>query len=268
MRSPALPGAVISFLAFVLLLVCTVSTPIWKPVYFLKADVAVSSLGTTLSGSSRFGIWGHCEGGRTDSIIYSGSTTASCSPIKLGYSFDPEILGVDVLSSSKAKRVMPALTGALVLVVVSCALAFLTFITSMFSIFCASRFWEIMSFLWCLLAALIVWISWIINIILFSLVRKRLSSYTNNQLQASYGPALWIQLAAAILLLIATCFTCVGTLGSYRQRRRDRAAGGSGYANSSSHHTAGSSHANNPYGTEKPVTKKWYQRRNKGTGTY
>lgn len=75
------------------------------------------------------------------SFLYSGSTTASCTPIKLGYTFDPtvrpawfrllpcsrahipspfllKILGVTVLSDSKAKKVMPALTGALVLVVV------------------------------------------------------------------------------------------------------------------------------------------------------
>jgi hypothetical protein len=124
---------------------------------------------------------------QNSSLIYAGSTTSSCSPIKLGYDFEPTLLGVDVLKGTKARKVLPALTGALVrplrsclshhpsccsadqsvsyctvfqvLVVVSCGLTFFALVTSLLSVFCNSRFWEIMSFLWCIVAALITWVS-------------------------------------------------------------------------------------------------------------
>jgi hypothetical protein len=39
------------------------------------------------------------------------------------------------------------------------------------------------------------------NIVIFALAKKRLADYSSNTLGASYGPALWMHLAGAIVLL-------------------------------------------------------------------
>jgi hypothetical protein len=69
MASPALPGLFFCFVACVLLVIVTVSSPIWDAVSFLDASVGGREV--------HFGVFG-----------YTGSAR------KLGYTIDPSVLGV------------------------------------------------------------------------------------------------------------------------------------------------------------------------------
>lgn len=91
MRSPAAPGALFSLTAFILLLLCSLSTPVIKssasspgssgqpavvgvttdapsstpvlaPVFFLKAEVATEIVTVNVQGTARFGVFGWCTG--------------------------------------------------------------------------------------------------------------------------------------------------------------------------------------------------------------
>lgn len=168
------------------------------------------------------------------------------------------------------------------LVPVGCGLAFVVFVCSVFSMTCNSRVWEVMAFLWSILALLVTWVrplgvgnpssetktddalvlspqqvGWIVEIVGFSIAKNRLKSYTDDALEGTFGNALWMHLAAAVVLLfvplpffdprpspfsqflstdrtdvfsllenrLTTCLTCFGMCGAYRERRRARAGG-------------------------------------------
>lgn len=104
----------------------------------------------------------------------------------------------------------------------------MVFVTSLFSLMCASRFWEVMAFFWSIFAMLVTCvrplsvpplgahgltpppscprqISWIFEIVAFTIVKNRLSSETDGQLTGTLGNALWMHLAAAVVLLCVPC---------------------------------------------------------------
>jgi len=216
---------VLLFVAFLLLLLVSVSVPITKTIYLFKLIANVSSglLKSGASGSAKFGFWGYCFSGVTVSVFGSQhSSTAECSKAQLGYAFD-QTLGNALHVSGFENLISRTLTAALVLNPIACGLTFLALIISIGMVrrgsSGASRVASLFTLSVGILAGLITSIIFFINLGLVASVRNRVKNDTNGDLQLNWGNAVWMVLGAALAIwasLIGACTTlCCGG-------RRDR----------------------------------------------
>jgi len=186
----ALPGLFFCFAATVLLVVVTVSSPVWESVSFL--DV------TTGGKATKFGVFG-----------YTGSKVA------VGYTFAPAQLGFN--DTKLNTGVIHSLTSVLVLYPVAAGLAGL----SVFFGLCGAMYHRAGTVFMSLLSALAticVLIAWVISMALFSIARNRIRSDIRTA-TAQYGNANWIALGALVALLIGFCTATCGVFGHYRRHR-------------------------------------------------
>jgi hypothetical protein len=81
------------FVAFLLLLLVSLSVPIIKSIWLfsLTADVSSSLFKASASATLHFGVWGYCSAANAKSIFGSDSTTSTCSKRHLGYTFDATV---------------------------------------------------------------------------------------------------------------------------------------------------------------------------------
>ncbi|KAH8116766.1 pali-domain-containing protein [Phellopilus nigrolimitatus] len=188
--SPAIPGLFFCFAAAVLLLFVSISSPTWEKISFLD----VSTGGQT----THFGVFG-----------FTGSST------HIGYLF-PSSLG----STNLNTEVMHNLTKVLILHPIAAGLSGLAVL---FGICGASyhRAGTIMMSLAALLAFLVTLVVWVIDMVLFGIVRSRVRSAANSDAAAQYGNANWITLGALAALALAFCAGACGSFGRYRRRNND-----------------------------------------------
>jgi hypothetical protein len=66
-----------------------------------------------------------------------------------------------------------------------------------------------------LLALLTTFVVWIIDMVLFGIVRNR---YHDSGTAAEYGNATWLTLGAFLALLLGFCSSACGVFGRYRKR--------------------------------------------------
>ncbi|GBE87912.1 hypothetical protein SCP_1201370 [Sparassis crispa] len=168
------------FAATVLQILVTFSTPFIRVIYFLE---------TLAFGGVRFGLWGYCY--LSDNV---------CSPKSLGYTLKPEF--------SEA-----VLMQTLILIPISAGISILALLC-LFPLLCFPRlryYPHPIFFLLTLLACLTSLAAFIVMLVVFATVLSRLHAvgYT-----ASFGPAIWMELSAAIVLVLvafnAGCGTCLG----------------------------------------------------------
>lgn len=86
------------------------------------------------------------------------------------------------------------------------------------------------------ITTLVVLVAWVIDMVLFGIVRDRIrSNFTNSSSTdlgvsggsvAQYGNANWLTLGALVALFLGFCVGFCGIFGSYRTNRRLGAAGG------------------------------------------
>ncbi|KAI0367953.1 hypothetical protein BV20DRAFT_1023327 [Pilatotrama ljubarskyi] len=179
MCSPAFLMFVANVAALTLLVLVTFSTPFIQALYFLESSV---------SGGVKFGLFGFCF-----------ELTETCIPKELGYHHNPELMAplttVLVLYPVAAGL---TLLGAIVLIPLMyirrdrSALYALYALVSTFAFFAAVA-------------------AFAITMYLFTVAMHR---FQGEGFTASYGPSIWIALAATALLLAiainAGCATCVG----------------------------------------------------------
>lgn len=221
----AFPGFLLTLAAVVLLILTTVSTPIWKQLYFLSIHGASS---TDASGSLRLGTLGYCS----DLAITGVTLTSGCSKTKLGYALDSSlfsdvsdvtIAGHTLDLTAWSSSLIKGLTYVLILQPIAAGFAFLTFLFAFLAFCGGSRIFEILAFIMTLLSTVIVWVAWAVAMALFSIARNRVADASDDTLKGSYGAALWLSLAAAICMTLAIIFTCCGMFGPYKNRdRRER----------------------------------------------
>jgi len=189
MPSPAFPGMFFCFAAFVLLIIATISAPIWNSVYFLQATVN----GVTVN----FGVFG-----------YTGIPQRT-----LGYSITPETFGVDDDSLNAA--VIKGLTSVMILHPIAAAFAGIAFIFG----FCGSegysRICTIIMSLAAALATLVTLVVWVIDMILWGIARDRIIDNGPPGSTASYGNANWMVLGAFVALLLGFCAGICGSFGRF-----------------------------------------------------
>ncbi|EJT99876.1 pali-domain-containing protein [Dacryopinax primogenitus] len=186
---PATPGFLITVAATVCLVVVSFSVPWFKTVYFLK----VSLVAENVSGDVTFGTLGYC-------LDLPGNST--CSSPKVGYQF-----GLNQLLGLTGPIQIPSLfvtwlTYPLVLHIVGLILAA---ISAVFGLLAHVREMSMTCFSTCFsgFAATIVLIAFIFDLVIFFLARSRLNSVSGGA--ASIGNAMWLTLAAWLLLFFAGC---------------------------------------------------------------
>ncbi|CAE6339881.1 unnamed protein product [Rhizoctonia solani] len=191
MASPALPGLFFCFAACVLLVIVTVSAPIWNDVSFLNASVAGREI--------HFGVFG-----------YTGSER------RLGYEIDPAILGLntDNLNTTTIRN----LTYIMVLHPVAAGLAGLAVIFGLCGA-AYSRVGTIFMSLAAALATICTLIVFVIDMVLWGIARNRIR---DEGASANYGNANWMVAGALAALLLGFCSAALGSCGRFSRRRTEK----------------------------------------------
>lgn len=68
------------------------------------------------------------------------------------------------------------------------------------------------------LAALVTFVAFILDLVLFSIARHE---FRKLAWSSQYGNAIWLTLGALVALALGFCTSTVGVFGSYRRRRYD-----------------------------------------------
>ncbi|KAM0788742.1 hypothetical protein ACM66B_002834 [Microbotryomycetes sp. NB124-2] len=186
---PATPGTVVVLAATILLVLVSVSVPLLKSIYFLKASVAGQEI--------VLGCWGVCVNGQ-------------CSKSSLGYSLDLEqLFGYDGLANIQITQQIPNtlvkwLTYVLVLHPVAAVFAAVSVVLGLLA---HIRGFGGTCFTTCFASfgATIALIAFAFDLGLFIVAKKRIESGDVGG-SAQLGNALWMTLAAAIMLLTSGCF--------------------------------------------------------------
>ncbi|THU86424.1 pali-domain-containing protein [Dendrothele bispora CBS 962.96] len=210
------------FVAFLLLLLVSLSVPIIKTIFLftLSANVSSDLLNSGASGSVNFGVWGYCISAVQVSIVgIDRDTTAQCSDRHLGYTIDSTVsdaLHVDGLTNLISRTT----TAALVLHPIACALTFVTLLVSLFTFRqAASRLIYLVTLGVGILAALFSTIVFLIDVILVAVVRNHVNDQTDGDLTLNWGNAVWMCLGATIALWLAMAAACAGVCGCGRRSR-------------------------------------------------
>ncbi|KAK7063708.1 SUR7/PalI family-domain-containing protein [Favolaschia claudopus] len=201
---PATPGFILTTIATALLAVVSFCVPYFKSVFFLKADISVSGV----SGAITFGTLGYC-------IEVSGNTT--CSSPTVGYELDINSLIDLPLNINIPNVVVKWLTYALVLHIVALALAAGS---AVFGLLAHVREMSMACCSTCIsgFAAAVALAAFIFDLVLFFVAKSRINAVGS----ASMGNAIWLTLAAWILLFFSGCFYTLGRCCiSNRSKRGD-----------------------------------------------
>ena len=202
MFRPATPGTLLTLVAAILLGLVTISTPIIKSIYFLEATIGGG--GSQNGQTARFGTLGYCIGD-------------TCSSPTLGYSFDPnQLLGIQVISGRYTSAVIKGLTYTLVLHPVALAFAVVSVLLGLIS-HCRELSTNCFGTFVTGIGAFVTIVAFGLDLALFIIAKKRIDSI--NGASAQLGMAIWMTLAAWILMFLAGCaFSC----GICSRRKRNR----------------------------------------------
>jgi len=186
----AYPGLFFCFVATVLLIIVSISSPVWEKISFL--DV------TTAARTTHFGVFG-----------YTGSKAS------VGYTFAPDRLGLE--DTKLNTGVLHSLTFVLVLYPVAAGLAGLSVLFGLCGA-CYHRAGTVFMSLLSALATICTLIAWVISMALFGIARNHVRDDIRGA-TAQYGNANWIAIGALGALLIGFCTAACGVFGHYRRHR-------------------------------------------------
>ncbi|KAJ6520604.1 hypothetical protein DFH09DRAFT_1193997 [Mycena vulgaris] len=197
-------GTFLIFAALALLIVASISAPTVSKINFLHVAVANGS-------SVNFGSLGYCI-----QMVESNS----CTPTGVGYRIADEIAAIGIDSFSRVKAAsLHGLTEGLILHQIAAGVAGIAFLLAV----CSHRIGYLFSSAVAFLAFLISLAVLIIDFIVFGSVKDHVNK---NNGSAKFGNAIWMVLAATIVLFfasIATCFACV-TARRHRRTTKTSAA--------------------------------------------
>jgi len=220
---------ILLFLAFLLLLLVSLSVPIIKTLYLLRltALVKTSIIKSSASGSVTFGVWGYCISTINENILpgISDSQAGSCSKPHLGFTFDSTVTEA-LHVSGLAKDISKATTAAFVLHPIACGLTFLALLFSLALLHPRTRgirLHSLLTLVISLLAAFLTTVVFLIDVIVVGILHSHVSKDTDGDVSASYGNAVWMTLGAALALWMACVGACVGVFscGGFRRKRAD-----------------------------------------------
>ncbi|KZV60400.1 pali-domain-containing protein [Peniophora sp. CONT] len=191
---PATPGLLVTLTATVLLAVVTFCVPWIKSVYFLKAGLSVEGI----SGNITFGTLGYCT------ELANGTT---CTSPHVGYQLDINKLVGDNTKIQIPQVVVKWITYALVLHIVALVLAAGS---TIFGILAHIREFSGSCLSTCIsgLGAAVTLAAFIFDLAFFFIAKSRINAVDGGF--AEIGNAVWLTLAAWLLLLFSGCFYCIG----------------------------------------------------------
>jgi len=184
--------------AFILLFIPSISIPVTNTIYLLRLDFISSGLLGTLQANGRieFGVWGYCVFPiRAVALGNSvGLTSAQCSPKKLGYTFDNELVNLTGLKQA-ADLISSTTSTGLVLHPISCALAFIALVACIIAVYRPHRFWDITALIAGYLGAVLATIAFIFDCVLYGVARHKLTIVS-----IQWGNAISLTIAGAVAL--------------------------------------------------------------------
>ncbi|KAJ7075671.1 actin cortical patch SUR7/pH-response regulator pali [Mycena belliarum] len=207
MSAPLHAGTFLIFSGMVLLIVASISAPTVSKINFLQVHTANNA------STVNFGTLGYC-------VANPGEN--SCTPTGVGYRIADEIQAVGIDAFSRAKAVsLHGLTQGLILHQIGAGIAAIAFLMAL----CSHRIGYLFASAVAFIAFLFSLAALILDFVLFGSVRSHVRDDNGS---AKFGNAIWIVLAATIVLFlasIATCFACV----TARKRRRSASTKGATY---------------------------------------
>lgn len=206
---PATPGFIVTLIATVLLAVVSFCVPYFKSVYFLKANISAGGV----NGSITFGTLGYC-------LELTNGTT--CSSPTVGYQLGKSLVESDRQHKSQESADINSLVGnklpvqipqvvvkwltyALVLHIVALGLAAGS---AVFGLLAHVREMSMTCCSTCVsgFAAAVALLAFIFDLAIFFLAKARINAIGS----AEIGNAIWLTLAAWVLLFFSGCFYTVG----------------------------------------------------------
>lgn len=211
------------FVAFLLLLLVSLSIPIIKTISVLNIAANIQSgIGNAgISGGVKFGLWGYCVSDITASAFgFDQSRAGYCSKSKLGYDIDSQVL--DTLGLDNLDDIIShGLTFVLVLHPIACGLAFLALLFALMLIFRPARLASAVALIFSVLAAIVATIAFAIDVALTTIARNKIGDATDGNLKVTYGAVPWMTLGAMVALWAATVGACCGIFVGGRRRREE-----------------------------------------------
>ncbi|PWN51712.1 pali-domain-containing protein [Violaceomyces palustris] len=244
-----IPALVVSFVAVILLLLCTISTPTTlsdsTPFDFVRAhdldgirDITPGANSDRLIGGIKFGTWGYCT-------ARNGTGSYACYKTGHGYRVDLATAGGN--NNNDASRnensIKASWTRGLAVHVVAFVVAIVGFALSFFP----SLLLQLIAFITHFLAALLALIAFAIDIVLYIYAKRKIHSVAPNS-NVMPGPAFYMTLISIPLLVFAGLTVCCG-------RRKDKE--GSAYV-SGSNYTPAAPYEGNNYSTTTQQTSESY----------
>ncbi|KAG8861162.1 hypothetical protein FRB96_003112 [Tulasnella sp. 330] len=227
-------GPFFFFVAMILLLLVTLSTPIIKSIWLfdIVADANIGSgvigIGTELASikdTVKFGIFGWCSAALNAKVLtFTVNEPAVCSPRHLGFTVSPELesllSAVDV--DSLVHTIQKGLSVVLVLHPVACGITFLAFFFSILAVILRhTRIWDLFATITGILAAVLSTLVFIIDIVFVAIAKSRLHKDTEGVATVNWGNAVWLTLVAAILTWFACVAACCGVIRGRRARKAE-----------------------------------------------
>lgn len=211
---PATPGFIVTLVAAALLAVVSFCVPYFKSVYFLKATIEVSNV----TGTITFGTLGYC--------LDVPSIASNCSKPSIGYELDINDLVGNKLPVEIPNVAVKWITYALFLHVVALALAVGS---AIFGLLAHVREMSMTCCSTCVsgFAAAVAMLAFIFDLVLFFVAKARINAVG----KAEMGNAIWLTLAAWLLLFFSGCFY---TLGRCCISKRPRGSNGGKWAENGS----------------------------------
>ncbi|KAL0570841.1 hypothetical protein V5O48_011113 [Marasmius crinis-equi] len=201
---PATPGFIATLTATILLAIVSFCVPYFKSVYFLKASTTVENQNATIT----FGTLGYC-------LDLNGNVT--CSKPSVGYELDINSLVGNKLPIDIPQVAVKWLTYVLVLHIV--ALVFSAG-SAVFGLLAHVREMSMMCCSTCVsgFAAVAALLAFIFDLALFFVAKSRINAVGS----ATVGNAIWLTLAAWVLLFFSGCFYTLGRCCISKRKPRDK----------------------------------------------
>ncbi|KAH8117346.1 pali-domain-containing protein [Phellopilus nigrolimitatus] len=215
------------FVAFLLLLLVSLSVPIIKSIDLLKLTATLSEgfsvVSIDASGNVKFGVWGYCISSvEAEAAGQSINKAGECSKPHLGYTLNSNVenaLQVVGISDTLSRSV----TSVLVLHPIACGLTFLGLVLSLFILLqpaSRARLCSSVTLIVSILASVLTTIVFLIDVIFVAVVQHKLKNATKGDVKATWGSGTWMILAAAVLLWAACFGACCGIFATRGRRRK------------------------------------------------
>jgi len=202
-------GTFLLFVAAILLLITTISSPVVNDLAILKVDLG--NRATSYHSTVTFGTFGWCENN------LNGDGVDNCSKKTLGYSPAAVMNQVENTQfSDYATRTTRSLTKAMILHPIACGLNFIAFMLALG----AGVVGSLLASLVAAVAFIVTLVILIIDFVLFSIVKSNVND-DGTGAHAFYASAAWVILVSAICSLIGTIIVFLTCCSGRLHRRRD-----------------------------------------------